>query len=149
MCLHLLLLAAALIPVNTEGQNGNLYFHNSNFTADLKYLIYSHDGQVHKFNLATRESTALTNSPGVNAHGAMPDRFHPTRVLYPKGRELWAVDVESIQATKLATAPGNISQPSISHDGKSAAVSFKNGEKSWEIGLIDLTTGAYKKVLEQ
>ena len=149
MCFPLLLLAATLIPVNTDGRNSNLYFHNSNFTADLKYLIYAHDGQIHKFNLATRQSTALTNTKGVAAAGAMPDRFHPNRVLYPKGKELWAVDVESAQSTKLATAPGNISQPSLSHDGKSAAVFFKSGEKSWEIGLIDLSTGVYKKVLEQ
>ncbi len=149
MFLPILLLAANLITVNTEGQNSTLYFHNSNFTADLKYLIYARDGQVYKFNLATRESMALTNSPGVAASNAMPDRFHANRVLYPKGRELWAVDVETKQSIRIGTAPGNISQPSVSHDGKSAAVSFKSGEQSWEIGLIDLTTGAYRKVLEQ
>jgi oligogalacturonide lyase len=36
-----------------------------------------------------------------------------------------------------------------SHDGKSATVSFKSGEKSWEIGVIDLSSGAYRRVLEQ
>jgi Tol biopolymer transport system component len=144
------LLLATLIPVNTD--SSNLYFHNSNFTADLKYLIYAHDHQIYKFNLATKENTQLTNTPGVDAHGAMPDRFHPNRVLYGIGRELWQVDVETKATKKLGEAPTTakgLGQPSLSHDGAQVAVYFKSGDKSWEIGLIHLETGAYKRVIEQ
>lgn len=145
-----------LTEVSTEGKSSNLYFHNSNFTADGKYLIYANDrtgtSQIYRYNLETGESRALTEAAGVAAASAMPDRFQARRVLYPKGRELWAVDVETGQSTRIGAAPERargLGQPSVSHDGKAAAVSFQSGEKSWEIGLIDLATGSYRKVLEQ
>jgi Tol biopolymer transport system component len=140
------------IEVSPDGTLSNLYFHNSNFTADGKYLIFSKDAQIHKFELATQKVTPLTNEPGVAAQAAMPDRFRANRVLYARGRELWAVDVETGGKRKIGEGPAHargISQPSVSHDGKSVAVSFKSGEKSWEIGLISLETGLYRKVLEQ
>ena len=138
-----------LTEVATEGKSSNLYFHNSNFTADGKYLIFANDrtgtSQIYRYDLESGQSKALTDTPGVAAASAMPDRFQPRRVLYPKGRELWAVDVETGHSTQVGTAPERargLGQPSISHDGKSAAVSFQSGERSWEIGLIDLTTSS-------
>lgn len=162
----LLLLAAAsftdpvtgrvLTEVNPSGKSSNLYFHNSNFTADGKYLIYAHDGgggwQIHRFEMATGLDRALTNERGVSAQGAMPDRFKTRRVLYPVGRELWAVDVESGEKRRIGAGPEyakGISQPSVSHDGRSAAVYFRKDEKTWEIGLIDLSSGDYRMVLRQ
>lgn len=153
MILPILLLAShSLVEVSPDGTLSNLYFHNSNFTADGKYLIFSKDAQIHKFELATQKVTPLTDEPGVAAAAAMPDRFHANRVLYGRGRELWEVDVETGRKRKIGEAPPaarGLGQPSVSHDGKSAAVYFKSGEKSWEIGLISLETGAYRKVLEQ
>src|SRR5205814_10106333 len=44
---------------------------------------------------------------------------------------------------------GGFGQPTLSHDGKKLTLSKQRDDSTWEIGLIDIQTGAYRTVLQQ
>lgn len=131
----------------------NLYYHFPNFTADSRYAIFSSGGQIHAYEVATGKSRQFTIDPNTSPSTACPDPRDKRRLFYMQGHDVMALDVESGAIRRIGSVPpphvGGPRQPSVSHDGKSLAVSKKRDDANWEIGLIDIATGSYKTVLTQ
>ena len=137
----------------TAGASSNLYFHFPNFTADNRYVIFSNDRtgspQLYRASIATGEVAQLTDEPGVAAASASPDPTDARRVYFARDTAVYAVDVETFAQRKIADLPGRTSQPTLSKDGKTMAVGFQVNDKTWEIGVVDVATGAYRHVIQQ
>lgn len=145
---------ARIVELATKGASSNLYFHFSNFTADNKYVIFANDRtgsmQLYRASVATGEIVQLTDEPGVAAASACPDPTLASRVYFVKGRAIQALDVETFAQRKIADLPAaGASQPTLSRDGKTMAVGFQAGPSTWEIGVVDVPGGTYRRVLQQ
>lgn len=135
----------------------NLYFHVSNFTADNRYLLFVSDRtgtpQLFRAEVATGRIVQITDDPAINARNALPDPVHASIVYLHRGAELLAVNIQDFTTRKIGTIPGpsigGFGQPSLTADGKALTVTKQRDEHTWEIGLIDLATGAYRTVLTQ
>ena len=132
----------------------NLYFHFSNFTADNRNIIFaSADGdtsQIYRYDLESGKATAVTSGPGVAAASACPHPKDPRILYYPRGRSIEEIDLTSGKVRKVGELPqpsiGGPGQPTLSHDLKSLALVRQRDESNWEVGLMDIATGAWKPV---
>lgn len=145
---------ATVLEIANQGVSANLYFHFSNFTADNRYVIFSNDRsgspQLYRVSVPEGEIIQLTHEPGVQPTTACPDPTNPRRVYYARDNSIYSIDVESFAQRKLVTLPGRGgAQPTVSKDGKTLAVGFQVDDKTWEIGVIDTTSGQYRRVLQQ
>lgn len=145
---------ARILELTAPGTKAsNLYYHFPNFTADSRFAIYVAAGQIHSYEVATGKSRQLTMDPGTAAGTACPDPRDPRRIFFLQGPDVMAMDVESGVARRVGVIPqpyvGGLGQPTVSHDGKSLAVSKQRDAANWEIGLIDIASGAYRTVVTQ
>jgi len=143
-----------IVEFTAAGQPaGNLYYHFPNFTADSRYAIYVAGGQIHAYEPATGKSRQLTSGPKTAPSTACPDPRDKSRLFYVQGHDVMALHVESGTSRKIGAVPPPIaagpSQPSVSHDGKSIAISKRRDQNTWEIGLMDIATGNYRTVITQ
>lgn len=150
----LLSFLAVTVPATEPSQRAsNLYYHFSNFTADNRYLILAVDGQVAKFDVAAKKLTPLTSGEGVAAAAATPHPDNPRLVYYLRGPAVMEIDVETLKERRVGEMPeprlGGYSQPTFTPDRKSFTVSRKINEHEFEIGLMDVATGAYRSVIRQ
>lgn len=145
---------AAIVEIATAGISSNLYFHFSNFTADNRYVIFANDRsgsrQLYRASIPAGEIVQLTDEPGVDATSACPDPTDARRVYYVRQGTVYSIDVETFAQSKIADLPGRgASQPTLSKDGKTMAFGFQADEKTWEIGVVDIPTGKYRRVIQQ
>ncbi len=145
---------ATIVELATAGVSSNLYFHFSNFTADNRYVIFANNRtgsqQLYRASVPGGEIVQLTDEPGVEAASACPDPTDARRVYCVRQGAVYAVNVETFAHCKVAALPGRgASQPTLSQDGKTMAFGFQVDDRTWEIGVIDIPTGAYRRVLQQ
>ncbi|MCC6588379.1 MAG: hypothetical protein IT168_16925 [Bryobacterales bacterium] len=141
--------------LTSQAKASNLYYHVSNFTADNSNVILAvqrgEHWQICRSVVATGQLVQLTNEPGVAAHGALPHPANPKLIYYFIGPKLIEMDIFTRQTRTVGTIPGPMiggsGQPSFSHDLKSLAISKRRDEANYEIGLMDLQSGAYRTVL--
>lgn len=135
----------------------NLYYHFSNFSADNRYIIFAGNRtgswQIYSLEVPTGRIRQLTDGPDVNAHGACPHPRNPRLLYFLRGPVVFELDLETLAERRAGEIPpprqGGYQQPTFSHDLKSLAVTKRRDDRNWEIGLIDLATGAYRTVLTQ
>jgi oligogalacturonide lyase len=135
----------------------NLYYHFSNFTADDRYLVFAskRTGQPQVFlaELATGRLIQVTEGDGVAATAAMPHPEKAEILYYLRGPVVWEVELGKLQERRVGEIPpprmGGYGQPTLSHDGRSLALVKQRDEWNWEIGLMDLRTGAWTTVVRQ
>jgi oligogalacturonide lyase len=135
----------------------NLYFHFSNFTADNGYLIFTSDRtgsrQIFRAEMATGRIVQLTDAPGTNGPSACPDHTNARRIYYTRGKDVIALDILDFTERKVGSVPpplaGAGGQPTLSGDGKWLTLSQQRDESTWEIGLMNAETGAYRTVITQ
>lgn len=134
----------------------NLYFHFSNFTADNRHVIFAREenglAQICAADTATAGVTPLTRERGAGATAACPHPADAALVYYPQGRALMELNRTSGQSRRVgevAGIQGGLGQPTFSHDLKSLATGFQRDERTWEIGLMEIASGAYRTVLRQ
>lgn len=140
-----------------ESAADNLYFHFSNFTADNRYLIFTSDRtgskQIFRAEISTGRIVQLTDAPKTNAHGTCPDHTRARRIYYLRGAEVIALDILDFTERKVGAIPqpyvSGGGQPTLSGDGKWLTLSKQRDEKTWEIGLMNTETGAYRTVITQ
>ncbi len=146
-------MALAVEMTPPEAKASNLYYHFSNFTADNRAVILAVDGQVASFDVATRKLTTLTSGPGVHAASACPHPDNPRLILYFRGNSLMELDIQTRAERRIGDLPqplvGGSGQPTFSPDRKSVTVSKQISPTEWEIGLVDVQTGAYRTVTRQ
>lgn len=131
----------------------NLYYHFSNFTADDRYVILAVDGQVHAYETATGRLERLTDGAGVAAAAAAPHPRDKDLVYYWRGGALIELTLQGRRERRVGEAPkahaGGYGQPSFSPDQKRVTLAFQRDAHNWEIGLMELATGAYRTVITQ
>lgn len=135
----------------------NLYYHVPNFTADGKYVILAAGeksaSHIYKFEVASAKLTPLVTEPGTAAHSASPDPRDATRVFYIQDARVMAVNVETGRSRIVGIIPephrGGFQQPTMSHDGRYLVVTKRRDNSNWEIGAMDIATGAYRTVITQ
>ncbi len=135
----------------------NLYFHFSNFTADNRYLIFTSDRtgskQIFRTEIGTGSLVQLTDDPKTNAASACPDHTNARRIYYTREADVIALDIVDFSERKIGSVPPpfvNVGgQPTLSGDGKWLTLSMQRDESNWEIGVISVDTGAYRKVTSQ
>ncbi|MBL8216876.1 MAG: hypothetical protein JNK87_39515 [Bryobacterales bacterium] len=145
---------ATVVELTAKGKSSNLYFHFPNFTADNRYLIFGNDrtGRMELYRVAVPggEIVQLTDEEGVAAGSACPDPTDARRVYFVKKGAVWSLDVESFSQKKVAEVQGKgLGQPSLSGDGKTMAVGFQVDEGTWEVGVIEVASGKYRRVVRQ
>lgn len=143
--------------LTTTAVSDNLYFHFSNFTADNRYLIFTSNrtgtAQIFRAEIASGRLTQLTASADVNAHGACPDHTNARRIYYTRGADVLALDIVDFTERKVGTIPaprvGGGGQPTLSGDGQWLTLTKQRDANNWEIGLMNVATGAYRTVITQ
>lgn len=138
-----------------SARSTNLYYHFPNFTAgDSNVIFTSSRGaatQIYRYEVSTGRVVQLTDAPGTAAGTACPDPVDPAAIYYFRGPDLMRVSPQG-ESRKLATVPGiegGLHQPSLSGDRKHITAAFQRDPQTWEIGLIELATGAYRTVIRQ
>lgn len=136
----------------------NLYFHFSNFTADNRHVLFvgTREGtRSHLFQAeaATGRITQLTEDPGISARSACPNPRDPNLVYLLRGPQLLALDRARFTTRVVGEIPGPAvggwMNPTVSHDGEWVATGKQVDATNWEIGRMNLRTGAYQRVLNQ
>lgn len=135
----------------------NLYYHFSNVTADGRFLIFTaeEDGADHVFahELATGRTRRLTDDPRIRAGSACPDPNDPDRLYLVRGAELLRLDLPTQELTVVGHIPepilGAAQQPTLNGASTHATLAFQRDATTWEIGLMDVTDGTYRRVLRQ
>ena len=143
----------------TRGTNvaDNLYFHVSNFTADNRFVLFvstrTGSTQLYRAEVESGRIVQLTDDPAVNARSACPDHTNPRRVYLMRGPEVLSLDVLEGTERKVGEIPGphvgGFQQPTLSGDGKRLALGKQRDAANWEVGLMDVETGAYRTVVTQ
>ncbi len=146
------------IPVWTmtanKGVANTLYIHFPNFTRDSRYLLFTSDRtgstQIYRVDPVSGRIVQLTDCSGVGGIQLVPDPVNPRRIYYMRNDDVISLDVEDFSERKVGTVPpphmGGYHQPTISSDGKWITVGRQVAAKTWEIGLINTSTGDYKMV---
>lgn len=132
----------------------NLYYHFSNFTADNRYTIFAStaagQAQIFAYEPATGKTRQLSHGAGVAAAAACPHPKNPQLVYYPRGAAIEELNVSTGAVRRVGEIPqprvGGTQQPSLSHDSKSLALVKQRDSANWEIGLMDIATGAWRTV---
>jgi oligogalacturonide lyase len=135
----------------------NLYYHFSNFTADNQYVIFSStlDGQRHflRADVETGRIVQLTDGAAIDSMAACPDHTEARRLYYLRNASVFAFDIEDFTLRKVGEIPppraAPYSQPTLSGDGKWMTLGKKLDTANWEIGLMNVDTGAYRTVITQ
>jgi hypothetical protein len=129
---------ARIVELATAGVSTNLYIHFSNFTADNRYLILKARSCNSPMNRASRPPPPARIPP------------MPGASTFCVRGAVYSIDVETFAQRKIAYLPGRGAlQPALSKDGKTMAFGFQAGENMWEIGVIDIATGKYRRVIQQ
>jgi len=132
----------------------NLYYHFSNFTADNRNVIFASTaggkGQIFRYELATGVTHQVTQGDGVAASTACPHPRNAQLLYYLRGPAVEEIELATDKVRKVGEIPqpriGGSQQPSLSHDLKSLALVKQRDEANWEIGLMDIATGAWRTV---
>ena len=99
------------------------------------------------------EIVQLTDDPAIAAATVCPDRADPRAAYVMRGAEVMRLDLVDFSLRRIATIPqphaGGFGQLAQSGDRKSLALAKKRDAATWEIGLIDIATGAYRTVITQ
>ncbi|MBI5085208.1 MAG: hypothetical protein HZB13_11495 [Acidobacteria bacterium] len=135
----------------------NLYYHFSNFTAGNRNVIFadsvSGKAQIYRYDLLAKEVRQVTQGDGVAAATACPHPVDPNLLYYFRGPVVFELNLATSRERRVGEVPspraGGYQQPTFSHDLKSLAVTKQRDEANWEIGLIDIATGAYRTVITQ
>ncbi|HNY39168.1 MAG TPA: oligogalacturonate lyase family protein [Bryobacteraceae bacterium] len=130
----------------------NLYFHFPNFTAGDANIIFAATvegtSQIFRYDMATGKAGQVTTGPGVGAAGACPHPRDARLVYYPRGQAIEEIDITTGKVRRIGALPaptiGGPGQPTFSHDLKSLALVRQRDESNWEVGLMDLATGAWR-----
>ena len=138
-------------------QATNLYFHFSNFTADNRSIIFAGSNagkqQIFGYDVASRQITMLTSGDDVAAASACPHPKNASILYYLRGPRVFELDLATRKDRLVGEIPepraGGYQQPTLSHDGKSLALTKQRDAANWEIGLMDLATGAWRSVIVQ
>lgn len=138
-------------------QPANLYFHFSNFTADNRFVIFAGadagKAQIFAYDVAARRIDVLTAGDGVSASTACPHPTNANLLYYLRGPRAYELEISTKKERLIGEMPepriGGYQQPTLSHDGKSLALTKQRDAANWEIGLMDLTTGAWRTVVTQ
>lgn len=146
--------------VNLTGpgmKSSDLYYHFSNLTADEQAIIFvaERDGVKHIFthDLRSGANRQITNDPRISAATACPLPGDAGKILAFRGPELLRISLASGSAEVVGRISGEVTggaqQPTVNGAGTHAATGFRRNESTWEIGRIDLKTGAYQTVIQQ
>jgi len=143
--------------VRGPSQASNLYFHFSNFTADQKYIILSSDrsgsGQIFKVEAATGRITQLTDGKGVASTAACPHPTNAELLYYPREAQIVELNINTLKERVVGAIPGLTQgasqQPTLSHDHRNLTLAFQRDTRTWEIGLMEIANGRYRRVLTQ
>lgn len=138
-------------------QPSNLYFHFSNFTADNRYVIFAGSeggkAQIFAYEVATRRIQPITSGDGVSAASACPHPDNADVLYYLRGPRAYELKLSTKVERLIGEIPepraGGYQQPTLSHDGKSLTLTKQRDAANWEIGLMDLATGAWRTVVTQ
>jgi hypothetical protein len=128
----------------------NLYYHCSNYTANDSNILFAAGGQLWRYDVAAARSVVVTSGPGVAAASAAPHPTHANLVYYPRGAAVEEIDLATGKLRQVGVVPqplvGGLSQPSFTPDLRHVALSRQRDAANWEIGLMDVTTGAWRSV---
>ncbi|MBL0160351.1 MAG: hypothetical protein IPP47_25185 [Bryobacterales bacterium] len=138
-------------------QPTNLYFHFSNFTADNRFVIFAGTegahAQIYAYDVASRQIAPVTTGAGVSASSACPHPTNASILYYLRGPRVYELNLVTRNDRLIGEIPeprtGGYQQPTLSHDGKSLALTKQRDAANWEIGLMDLATGAWRTVITQ
>jgi hypothetical protein len=135
----------------------NLYFHFSNFTAGNRYLLFAADSpsgrQIWRADSTTWEIAQLTSTPGIAAASACPHLTNPALLYYTLGPQVRELNHLTGRDRLVGEVPkpiiGGLQQPTLSGDCRFLALTRQRDERNWEIGLMEVATGAYRSVITQ
>lgn len=133
----------------------NLYYHFPNFTADDRNVIFTSNRgggtQIFRYEVSSGKVVQLTADAKTSASTACPDPVDPNTIYYFQGADLMKVSASG-ESRRVATIPGiqgGVHQPTLSGDRKFLTAAFQRDAQTWEIGLVELATGAYRTVIRQ
>jgi oligogalacturonide lyase len=139
----------------TSAKSANLYYHFSNFTADDRDVIFTSNrgagSQIFRYEVESGKLVQLTADPQTSASTACPDPVDADTIYYFRGPDLMKVS-RAGESRRVATVPGisgGVHQPTLSGDRRHVTAAFQRDAQTWEIGLIELATGAYRTVIRQ
>ena len=135
----------------------NLYFHFSNFTADNRYIILTSDrtgsGQIYRVEVATGKIVQLTDGADTSAATACPHPDNAELLYYLRGPHVVELNLNTLKERAVGMIPGalqgGVQQPSVSHDRRQLTVTFQRDARTWEIGLMEISNGRYRRVITQ
>ncbi len=120
---------------------------------EIRKLRFHGEPQVFLAEIATGKLMQLTDGPDVAAAAAMPHPSKPELLYYLRGPVVWEVDLRTRVQRRVGEVPaprmGGYGQPTLSHDGRSLALMKQCDERNWEIGLLDVATGAWRTIIRQ
>lgn len=133
----------------------NLYYHFSNFVAGDRGVLFAADAQegpqLFLYDPATGKTRQVTRGAGWAASAACPHPADARLVYIPRGWAIEEVNIESGRVRRVGEAPeprtGGLQQPSMTPDNRSLAVARQRDASNWEIGLMDISTGAWRSVV--
>lgn len=113
----------------TQNSDSNVYNHDLVWFTDGETLLFISGqvdfGAIHKINLFTLETEVLTDPPlDISEFSLSPDETKIAYVSYgePFGNgDIYVLDLENMQSTKLTSSKGFDGHPSWSPDGKNIA----------------------------
>ena len=147
-----------VIELTGPGWNAdNLYFHFSNFTADNRFVLFTAAKtgrpELYRYEVETGRIVQITDDPQIAPRTACPHPQDPSLAYLLRGPEVLALDIRTGATRRVGEIPeprtGGYQQPTISHDGKSLALVKQRDPANWEIGLMNIATGAWRSVVTQ
>jgi oligogalacturonide lyase len=134
-----------------------LYFHFSNFTADNRYVVFAAGekaaDQIFLYEPATGKTRQLTREPGIAAAAACPHRTDPALIYYGRGGAIVELNHSTGRSRVVGEVPkpyiGGFGQPTLSPDCRRLALARQRDARNWEVGLMDIATGAWRTVTTQ
>ncbi len=144
-----------ILEVTPPGDGtANLYYHFSNFTADNRNVIFASTaagkGQIFRYEVAAGTTHQVTQGDGVAAATACPHPKDARLLYYLRGAAVEEIDINTGKVRVVGEIPqpriGGGQQPTLSHDLKSLALVKQRDAANWEIGLMDIATGAWRTV---
>lgn len=147
--------AFEILEIAPPGESpANLYYHFANFTADDKHALFAAGGaggaQVFAYDLAAGRTRQLTSGQGIAAAAACPHPRDARLLYYFRGPVVEELNIATNAVRRVGEIPepraGGWQQPTFSHDLKSLALTKQRDAANWEIGLMDVATGAWRTV---
>ncbi|MBI4893944.1 MAG: hypothetical protein HY821_25225 [Acidobacteria bacterium] len=133
----------------------NLYYHFSNFTADNRVAVFyaetAEGSQIFGYDVEAGKVRQLTSGQGVSGGSACPHPKQAEILYYMRGMALEELNTKTGALRKVGEIPGpkvgGGGQPTFTPDLKKVTLYKQRDGGNWEIGLMDLATGAWQSVV--